>query len=66
MTTLEIVNAGTIMICPFCDAGDHWNHQREDQAQPTRGPVPIRVGECRAYDTISNQRCVCQAEEKVQ
>lgn len=46
------------MICPFCQHDDHWNHQRESQKQPSRGPG-VTTGECRAYDTISEHKCAC-------
>jgi hypothetical protein len=52
------------LLCPTCYAGEHWNHQKPGQAQPSRGPLPIEVGECRTYDTISGQRCGCLYREE--
>lgn len=45
-------------ICPFCQEGDHWNHQAEGMAQPSRGES-VEVGACRATGTFGP--CSCEA-----
>lgn len=60
LTLIELTTKDSPMVCIFCQTDDHWNHQGARQAQPSRGPVPVGVGECRAYETISGQRCACE------
>ena len=54
----EFTDKRAPMICPLCEAGEHWDHQFADSTAIDRGP-PIELGQCRAYDTISNERCAC-------